>query len=673
MATFCLLPNKLEAFKKALKDKDIKISDLLNMSSEARTKLLEKYAGKNAKDVNALFEKKLVLKNKMLGLKNWASKVGEIGRYSPEKKAEMARMLEDYKKMQQERIFSPKENETFLNDLADAKIGTHITRTEAGNIFELSEKAETLRENFDIETGEWKTPEVKAEYGANKVLLERYVETLKTEELSIKDLLLRRYYEGKQTFAENKAKSVTDLVRDTLNTVADNSVAFKASIDNSFLGRQGINTLKTRPSVWMKAAKKSFTDIYKSLKSKNGNNLAKDILMTDVYSRPNYINGNYEIAKLIPKAEEQFPTTLPERIPVIGRAFSASEAAFTNSAIRMRTELFDILHKIAEENGVDVKNKTEITEIGKVVNSLTARGEGRTTTNPVVKMVLWAPRMLKANWDVLTAHTFGAGLETAFARKQARINLLKLVMIESTVAAIFNAMNPGTVELNPLSSDFMRKKIGDTRFDDSGGRNSIITLIARALTHKSKSTMTGITTELNSGDYGARSTFDVGIDFLVNKTQPITKQIIDVARGRDFKGRKPTAASVAVGLTAPISLENFVENFYGDANALGKDMFNNVVAVLGSITDLVGLSANTYSIREDWYIKDTKEINQFKSEVGKEDFKKANKEYNEIIEKGINETIETSEYKSKSSDDKLKTIKKIKSDAKKEIFKKYVK
>ena len=60
----CLLPEKIEDFKKALVTRKINIADLLNMETAERTKILEEYAGENAKDVNRLFEEKLILKNR---------------------------------------------------------------------------------------------------------------------------------------------------------------------------------------------------------------------------------------------------------------------------------------------------------------------------------------------------------------------------------------------------------------------------------------------------------------------------------------------------------------------------------------------------------------------------------------------------------------------------------
>ena len=70
MKSFCLPPKDVEKFKQALKSKEINIGELINMDSAKRTELLRNYAGDVAPEVNLLFEQKLVLKNRMQGIKN---------------------------------------------------------------------------------------------------------------------------------------------------------------------------------------------------------------------------------------------------------------------------------------------------------------------------------------------------------------------------------------------------------------------------------------------------------------------------------------------------------------------------------------------------------------------------------------------------------------------------
>lgn len=165
----CLLPEKIAEFRQALKNKELDIKKLIEMSTEERTAALEEYAGENAKDVNTLFEQKLVLKNRVAGLKNWASKMGMVGKYSEEGSAEVAKAIADYRAKQQERIFSPEENEAFLNDLADKKLGIHVSREVAAKVFELSQKAAGLKEKNAKMSG------VSDEYLLAKKELDDYV------------------------------------------------------------------------------------------------------------------------------------------------------------------------------------------------------------------------------------------------------------------------------------------------------------------------------------------------------------------------------------------------------------------------------------------------------------------------------------------------------------------
>ncbi len=130
----CIPKNKIQEFKKALKNKTMSVESLLNMTTEERIKTFEQYSKESAKDMNLLFEQKLVLKNRLLGLRNFFSKVGEIGRYDPQKKIEIKKALKEYRDRQKERIFNPQENETFLASLAEKTIGTAITEQEAKQV-----------------------------------------------------------------------------------------------------------------------------------------------------------------------------------------------------------------------------------------------------------------------------------------------------------------------------------------------------------------------------------------------------------------------------------------------------------------------------------------------------------------------------------------------------------
>lgn len=467
-----------------------------------------------------------------------------------------------------------------------------VTKEEAAKIVQLSQVTADARTVWEQNIKEhesdleqyWKSnPKERFDYGAARVNYEHYIGDLKGENLPIKTLLKNRAAEFKTDWKTNKPQALTSLGGDAIKVIADNSVAMVATLDNSFLGRQGLHTLQTHPTAWWDGAKNSFADMVKTLGGKD----AHDALMADIYSRPNYMNGDYIKAKLIPQTEEQFPTSLPERIPGVGRVFKASEHAFTGSAIRMRTDLYDLLSSRAKENGVPW-DAVHIKDLGKMINALTARGTGRITDNQAIRLVMWAPKMLKGNIDVLTGHGLGSGLETAFARKQAAINLFKIVSETATVMMIANALKPGSAEYDPRSSDFGKIKVGNTRFDITGGAGSVVVLASRLISNSSKSTATGKITPYGI-KFGQPSRFDAMISFLTNKTNPPAHFVASMLKGKDFSGAPFSAGKALYGAATPITIQQ----------AIALKDSHSADQIAGLITDWIGISSNTYEPKKN--------------------------------------------------------------------------
>jgi hypothetical protein len=310
----------------------------------------------------------------------------------------------------------------------------------------------------------------------------------------------------------------------------------------------------THPTIWAKGAGKSFTDFAQTL----GGKKTHDALMADIYSRKNYLNENYQKAKILTRAEEEYPTSLPERVPGLGRVFKASENAFVGSAIRMRTGLFDLLNERAKANGIDVTSKAHLEPLGKMINSLTARGQwGKRGEPAIVRVFLWAPKMIKANLDVLTAHGAGVGLKSKFARRQAAINLTKIVAETATVLAIADALHPGSVEWDPRSTKFGRITIGDTTYDITGGAGSYVVLASRLLTNERKN-LRGEVKEFGAG-FGQPTRFDALSNFLTNKLTPPVGVVADWLRDRDYKGDPFVIEEALAGAATPITVQQAVE------------------------------------------------------------------------------------------------------------------
>jgi len=658
---FCIIKEHAEKFRQALKSGKINMQKLIELpDSKARIKMLEPFLGKEAKSAVLLIEEKLILKNKLAGLKNAISKIGQVGRYDPAKKALLKESLDEFKLLQKERIFNPKEEQTFLNELADKVIGTNITKEEAETIWKMTSKTEELKKSFDVKAEKWSSEEDRIKYSVYNAVSDKFINDLKTGNLTVKQQI--KEYGGlvKEAWGENKPKTVAKVLADTISSISDTLISSVASWDNSFLGRQGGITFLESPKIWWNMAKKSFGDIVKVFK---GSKLQAYLAKAEMMSKPNGINGNYELAKLFPKSEEAIPTKVLERIPVLGKGFEASNVAFNNSAIRARADLFDMLFDLYKKTGKEVSD-TVIKDIGTHVNAITARGKlGQAGSSKLVQTILWAPKMLKADWDILTGHTFGAGLETNFVRKQSAKTIFRVVVATAATAAIAEAMG-AKVEKNPLSSDFLQMKVGNTRFriPFTRGMTQIVTLIARSamgLAGKPayKNTSTGIITKLNTGEYMSKTVFDVGMDFLVNKTTPPAGFVIDFAKGRNFDRKKPTLGTTAFD-SLPISIQNSFEL---------KDEATTA-SILGVFSDIAGIGSNTYSYEAKWENKDTVEMNAITKEFGKKKVEEASKEYSKRVNEAISKLLENEDFQKETNEEREKVIKKIRSDKKTEVF-----
>jgi hypothetical protein len=191
---------------------------------------------------------------------------------------------------------------------------------------------------------------------------------------------------------------------------------------------------------------------------------------------------------------------------------------------------------------------------------------------------MWAPKMLKADLDILTTHVFDK--DVRFLHKDSRVaigNLIKIVGITSLITTTLNLNKPGTVEIDPRSSDFLQPygKVGYLR-----GIPQLITLATRMMSGQYKNTKGEIV------DYapgiGKSSRLDALISFLRGKAPPATGGVYDWLAGQDYNGNPPTFTSTLIQKGVPISIQNFLK-FTKDPK-----MDN----AMGVVADFFGLNAN---------------------------------------------------------------------------------
>lgn len=535
---FCLIKDKQKKFLQAIKNRTLDIGKLAEMSSETRRAEFMKVIGideNTAKEVNALFESKLLLKYQKTGIKNWIEKTG--GLKEPSKRDLLSRV------QKMDKVLNP--DDVFFTDLAEKRLGIGVNEEEAKQIFDLSKVVEDKKSLIKEEMP--RGNKERLDYGNALVKFQDYVGKLKVEaeKMTLKDYLKKP--------------------QEILYSIGGATKSFLSTLDNSFFGRQGIKTLYTNPDIWTKNFLKSWGDIGRELKGKDGMLPIK----ADIYSRPNAINGKYQKMKLDIgiDGEEAFPSSLPERIPLLGRLFKASQTAFNGAALRIRADLADRILKHAESVGVDTNNKEQIEAIGNLVNSMTGRGSiGKAeAVAKEINALVFSIKFLKSNFDTLTAHILDPKA-TKFTKIESAKNLLKIVGGVAGILGIAYLINPDSVELDPRNSKFGKIKVGNTTIDITGGMASLVTLASKLIPtqHNGKwgfwsKTASGNYNDLTAGKYGQQTALDVFDNFWQGKLSPLAGLIRDIWKGQNYNGEKVNIQNAIKNLTLPLSTQKFEE------------------------------------------------------------------------------------------------------------------
>jgi len=594
--SFCIPSFAVNEFKLKLKSGELTPDKLIEMTSEERRAAFSFLGEEPAKKVNALFERKLLLKNQQQGIINWAKTVaGMDSKTYRDTLSKVERLGE---------VMQPKELDAFLEDLVNQRLGFDVTMAEAGEIAsgakEVALKREPMLETIDKIRAKIVAELPEGRKGDDGLIQAR----INKEAMNTKSELFKQRIEygralvnfnnkieelklssQKITKEDFKQKPVVSTMQ-TISKIGGLSKSLVASLDNSILLNQGMKVLLNNPKIWSKNAKQTFVDMARTF----GGKPVMDEIKAEVLSRPNAVSGLYKKEKLaVGTAEEAFPVSLQNKIPVVGRAFSASENAFTGFQYRTRADLFDKYYEIANDLGVDY------TGIGRVANTLTGRGDlGRAEGSKVTETlnnVFFSPRYIMANLDTLSFGLRHYEKSSPLARKIAATNSLRIILGIGTILAIAKAVNPDSVEEDPRSSDFGKIRVGNTRFDVTGGLNGYATLGARLLPAVlgqkayTKSATTGKLTQLNSGKFGSQTTFDVFVNFFSNKLAPVPALWRDILKGKDFSGEKVTPVSAATNLLTPLPIKTFQE-LQKDPNAA------NTIATM--ILNSLGINTSTF-------------------------------------------------------------------------------
>lgn len=437
------------------------------------------------------------------------------------------------------------------------------------------------------------------------------------------------------------------------------SKSLKSAFDMSATFNQGLKSWLRDPKRAFEDTKKGFAVAWKAL----GDAEAKAEFDAMILSHPLYEEAiRHKLA--IGVIEEAYPAqNFMSKIPILGNLYRASEQGFSATLQAMRMDTFAHEYEKIKSSGGDT------TGLGLLVNSQTGRGDLTHTLvgnlEPISGTLnnwFFSPKKLQSVFDTFLQPFDRSGRLSKDVKKAALRDMLHTLGGIATILAISKTMQPNSVEEDPRSADFGKIRVGDTRFDVSGGSGSLITLAMRLLTMSSKSSTTGKVSKINSGDYGGQTGIDVLVNFAENKLSPTGSVLKDLLQNKDYQGNKPTLAGETINLVMPLPAATAIELYKNP---------NSANLVVAQLLDMLGVVTNTYSPTSNWDSSSAKSVNEFRSKVGDEKFKQANNDFNIAFQQWFAKIRTDPRYTNETQDRQQQIIKNQKADLQEKVFKKY--
>lgn len=191
--------------------------------------------------------------------------------------------------------------------------------------------------------------------------------------------------------------------------------------------------------------------------------------------------------------------------------------------------------------------------------------------------------------------------KTSVANKLAVANMIKFITITGATITLLKAL-AGTdddgeeiieIEQDPRSSDFLKMKIGNIRFDPWHGMSTQAVLYARLFTEETKSTKTGLVTQLGKSYGGTKNRAELLGRYVTNKFAPSMAIVYKYASTNINKeGERVTAYGEKYTLDDE-SL-NMAPMYWAAVNEIQKEDPNGWAEFL-TVVSAFGLNTGVYS------------------------------------------------------------------------------
>ena len=361
-------------------------------------------------------------------------------------------------------------------------------------------------------------------------------------------------------------------------------------LDLSFGGRQGIFGAPRYYKEFGKAWAKQFEmfgseRVYKAL---------NEVIASDPYYKLAREGGVAftELGKILGKREERFHSPLAEKIPIVGHGIRATGRAYTGMANKYRMDIFKRLAKDAEAMGHKLEGNTELLRaMGSYINVITGRGKlGKLESSAsALNAVFFSPRL----WSARLGITFGKynplnPLHYTRLPKTVRVEALKtwLAFAGAQLTVLGAAELAGAdVGLNPLSPDFLKIKVGNTRITTFGGMVPPIRTAAQFIMGKKISSTTGKVRSISDRGYKPLTRAEIAGQHISYKEAPVASFVTDWMTGKTGM-EKFSLSKEAKEKLIPIVAQDMYDIYKDDPGLFPAGLFS-----LGAI---FGLGVQTY-------------------------------------------------------------------------------
>lgn len=342
---------------------------------------------------------------------------------------------------------------------------------------------------------------------------------------------LERVFGTRFTNAILKQRSPGEIFHENIIDLINLPRAIMSAVDLSAPLNQGAMAV-TRKEWWT-----SWKPMLKAFVSEQGaQDAAKSILYGKYYKDGTRAKLYEASLGRVGNREEAFASRFAKLIPGVAR----SERAYVTFLNKLRWDMWENTLSKYERAGVQLTTEDK-RKLANVFNVMTGRGNmpGREVAN-VLDALLFSPRRLTSVIEraaYAPVATLGGGAEllagrkllpgSAIARREAARDVVGFISTGIGVLSLMNIAGIADVELNPLSADFGKGRIGKMRYDPWGGFQQVARYTAQAMMGARKDSL---------GNTSPVSREAVLSRFVESKLGPVQGAIADIFSGRTMTG-----------------------------------------------------------------------------------------------------------------------------------------